>query len=388
MENTPKLPLEGVRILDLARLGPGPHSSQILADFGADIIKLEPPSRGGQELVVPDVIRRNTRSIRLNLKKPEGREVLEKLVASVDVVVEGFRPGVAARLGLDHDTLSKIKPDIISVSLSGFGQEGPYSQVVAHDLNYQGLTGILHMTGDVDGPPKIPGNAIADDAGGISAALSIVMALFHKERTGEGQYVDLAMVDTLLNMMLLQLNDVVETGRSPRRGQTTLSGESAYYNIYECKDGKYVSVAAFEPWFWANLCRLIGVEEFAAQQHVEPGSPDADAQIQKIRRVFRTRERDEWTEMLMFKDTCVTPILSLDEVMADRNHRQRGAILSGAELGEGFEDQVGILFRMSKTPGTLRRPAPAVGQDTRDVLSEIGYAASEIEALEREISTP
>jgi len=388
MENTPKLPLEGVRILDLARLGPGPHSSQILADFGADIIKLEPPSRGGQELVVPDVIRRNTRSIRLNLKKPEGREVLEKLVASVDVVVEGFRPGVAARLGLDHDTLSKIKPDIISVSLSGFGQEGPYSQVVAHDLNYQGLTGILHMTGDVDGPPKIPGNAIADDAGGISAALSIVMALFHKERTGEGQYVDLAMVDTLLNMMLLQLNDAVETGRSPRRGQTTLSGESAYYNIYECKDGKYLSVAAFEPWFWANLCRLIGVEEFAAQQHVKPGSPEADAQIQKLHRVFRTRERDEWTEMLMFKDTCVTPILSLDEVMADRNHRQRGAILSGTDLGEGFEDQVGILFRMSKTPGTLRRPAPAVGQDTRDVLSEIGYAASEIEALERAISTP
>ena len=388
MENTPKLPLEGVRILDLARLGPGPHSSQILADFGADIIKLEPPSKGGKELVVPDVIRRNTRSIRLNLKKPEGREVLEKLVASVDVVVEGFRPGVAARLGLDHGTLSKIKPDIICVSLSGFGQEGPYSQVVAHDLNYQGLTGILHMTGDVDGPPKIPGNAIADDAGGISAALSIVMALFHKERTGEGQYVDLAMVDTLLNMMLLQLNDAVETGRSPRRGQTTLSGESAYYNIYECKDGKYLSVGAFEPWFWANLCRLIGVGEFADHQYVKPGSPEAGAQIQKLRQVFRTRERDEWTEMLMFQDTCVTPVLSLDEVMADRNHRERGAILSGAELGEGFEDQVGILFRMSKTPGTLRRPAPAVGQDTRDVLAEIGYASSEIDALEQAISTP
>jgi len=356
MTTTPKLPLEGVRILDLARLGPGPHGSLILADFGADVIKLEPPSRGGKELVVPDVIRRNTRSIRLDLKKPEGREVLERLVAHVDVVVEGFRPGVARRLGLDYETLSRIKPDVICVSLSGFGQEGPYSQVVAHDLNYQSLSGIPHMTGDRDGPPQIPGNAIADDAGGISAALAIMMALFHKERTGEGQYVDLAMVDTLLNMMLLQLNETVETGRSPRRGETTLSGQSAYYNIYECKDGRYVSVGAFEPWFWARLCTLLGLEDDADRQDVEPGSTEAREQIERLRRVFRTRTRDEWTELLMFEDTCVTPVLALDEVMADRNHRERGAILAGRDLGEGFGDQVGLLFRMSRTPGSIRRP--------------------------------
>jgi crotonobetainyl-CoA:carnitine CoA-transferase CaiB-like acyl-CoA transferase len=388
MSTPSKLPLDGVRILDLARLGPGPHSSLILADFGADVIKLEPPSKGGKELVIPDVIRRNTRSIRLNLKKPEGRRVLERLVANVDVVVEGFRPGVARRLGLDYDTLSKIKADIICVSLSGFGQEGPYSEVVAHDLNYQSLAGIPHMTGHVDGPPQIPGNAIADDAGGISAALAIMIALFHKQRTGEGQYVDLAMVDTLLNMMLLQLNDTVETGRSPRRGQTPLSGESAYYNIYECRDGKYLSVGAFEPWFWAKLCTLLGVPEYAEQQHVKPGSPDAEAQLAKLREVFLTRDRDEWTRLLMFEDTCVTPVLSLDEVMADRNHRERGAILSGRELGEGFVDQVGVIFRLSGTPGSVRRPAPAVGQDTRDVLAEIGYDGPEIDALLEAITTP
>ena len=387
MSKKPTLPLDGVKILDLARLGPGPHCSQILADFGADIIKLEPPSGGGRELVVPDAIRRNTRSIRLNLKKPEGREVFEKLVASVDVVVEGFRPGVAKRLGLDYDALSKIKSDIICVSLSGFGQEGPYSQVVAHDLNYQGLAGILHMTGDVDAAPKIPGNAIADDAGGISAALSIMMALFHKERTGEGQYVDLAMVDTLLNMMLLQLNDTVVSGNSPRRGQTVLTGQWAYYNIYACKDGKYLTVGAFEPWFWANLCRLVGVDEFAERQH--PGSDEeAQAQIQKLREVFLSKDRDEWIEQLMFEETCVTPVLSLDEVVADRNHRSRGGILSGADLGEGFDDQVGMLYRMSKTPGSIRRPAPKVGQDTRDLLVELGFEESELDALEQAISTP
>ena len=388
MPKQPTLPLEGVRILDLARLGPGPHSSQILADFGADIIKLEPPSKGGKELVVPDVIRRNTRSIRLNLKKPEGREVFEKLVATVDVVVEGFRPGVAKRLSLDYEALSAIKGDIICVSLSGFGQEGPYSQVVAHDLNYQSLTGIPHMTGELDGPPQIPGNAIADDAGGISAALSIVMALFHKERTGEGQYVDLAMVDTLLNMMLLQLNDAQETGLSPRRGQTTLSGESAYYNIYECRDGKFLSVGAFEPWFWANLCRLVGAEELAERQAEKPGSTGARQQIEQLRAIFLSKDRDEWTELLMFEDTCVTPVLSLPEVMADRNHRARGAIIAGSDLGEGFVDQVGVLFRMSKTPASIRRPAPAVGQDTRDVLVELGYGDLEIDELEQSISTP
>ena len=386
MPRNPTLALEGVRILDLARLGPGPHSSQILADFGADIIKLEPPSKGGDELVVPDVIRRNTRSIRLNLKKPQGRDVLGKLVASVDVVVEGFRPGVAKRLGLDYDTLSAIKPDIICVSLSGFGQVGPYSQVVAHDLNYQSLAGIPHMTGNFDGPPQIPGNAIADDAGGISAALSIMMALFHKERSGQGQYVDLAMVDTLLNMMLLQLDDAHTTGNSPRRGQTVLTGQWAYYNIYECKDGKYLSVGTFEPWFWAKLCGLLGVEEFAERQHPDTES-EAQEQIRRLRTIFLTRDRDDWIDRLMFEDTCVTPVLSLDEVMTDRNHRERGAIVAGSELGEGFDDQVGVLFRMSKTPGSIRTPAPAIGQNTRDVLAELGYPESEIEALERAIST-
>ena len=385
MPPKPKLPLEGVKILDLARLGPGPHSSQILADFGAEIVKLEPPSQGGRELIVPDAIRRNTRSVRMNLKKPEARAVFEKLVASVDVVVEGFRPGVAKRLGLDYDTLAKLKPDVICVSLSGFGQEGPYSQIVAHDLNYQGLAGIPHMTGAADGPPRIPGLAIADDAGGISAALAIVMALFHKERTGEGQYVDLAMVDTLLNMMLLQLNEVVVSGSSPRRGETVLTGQFAFYNVYACRDGKHLSVAAFEPWFWAKLCGLLGVDAFAERQHPEPD--EAREQIEKLGEIFLTRDRDDWIAELMPEDTCVAPVLSLDEVMADRNHRARGAILAGEDLGPGFDDQVGVLFRMSKTPGSLRTPAPVVGQDTADVLRELGYAEPEIEALVETIST-
>lgn len=380
------LPLDGVKILDLARLGPGPHASQILGDFGADIIKVEPPSRGGIELTMPDVLRRNTRSMRLNLKKHEGRQVFEKLVQQVDVVVEGFRPGVADRLGMDYDTLSILKPDIICVSLSGLGQEGPYSQIAAHDLNYQSLAGIPHMTGDKSGPPKIPGNAIADDAGGISAALSIMIALFHKERTGEGQYVDFAMVDTLLNMMLLQLNEVTQSGDSPQRGETTLSGKYAFYNIYECADGKSVSLGTFEPWFWKKLCELIGVPEFADRQYPET-EQEAAAQKATLRDIFLTRERDEWVGLLMFEDTCVTPVLSLDEVMANRHHRERGAILAGSEIGAGFTDQVGMIYKLSKTPGSIRRQAPQTGADTADILREIGYADEAIAALQNAIST-
>ena len=379
MPEPPRLPLEGIRILDLARLGPGPHSSQILADFGAEIIKLEPPSKGGKELTMPRVIRRNTRSIILNLKSDEGREVFRKLVGAVDVVMEGFRPGVAKRLGVDYATLREFKPDIICVSLSGFGQDGPYSQVVGHDINYQAMAGILHLTGERNGPPRIPGNAIADDAGGIAAALSIAVALLARERTGVGQHVDMAMVDTLLTMMLLPVDECVETGVSPRRGETMLTGVFPFYNIYECKDGKYVSVGAIEPWFYENLCRLLGREDFIENQR--PEGPVCEERIQAFREIFRKKTRDEWIKELMNENTCVTPVYSLDEVADDPHFRARGSIVDVEAPGAGSKRQVGMLFKMSETPGSVRRPAPDVGQDTSTVLRELGYNDLEIEAL-------
>jgi crotonobetainyl-CoA:carnitine CoA-transferase CaiB-like acyl-CoA transferase len=374
-------PLAGIRILDLARLGPGPHSSQILGDFGAEVTTVEPPPKDPAALKMPRgaPIRRNTRSITLNLKQEAGREVFRKLVERSDVVVEGFRPGVAERLAIDHAALSLLKPDIICVSLSGFGQTGPYARVAGHDINYQAMAGILHLTGDRDGPPRIPGNAIADNAGGIAAALAILVAIIARDRTGVGQSVDVAMMDTLLTMMLLNLNQMVESGTSPGRGETLLTGAYPFYEVYECKDGKYVAVGAIEPWFYANLCRLLGREDFIEDQRAEGAVRDERFRV--FREIFREKTRDEWVDELMFEDTCVTPVYSLEEVAADPHLRERGSVLEAEGVDGGRKTQVGMLFGLSQTPGAIRRPPPEIGADTDTVLRELGYDESRIEAL-------
>ena len=380
-EKTQAGPLAGVRILDLARLGPGPHTSQILADLGAEVITVEPPAKGGKELKMPRgaPIRRNTRSITLNLKSEAGKAVLQRLVASVDVVMEGFRPGVAQRLGIDHASLQAIRPDIISLSLSGFGQTGPHSQVVGHDINYQGMAGILHLTGAKGETPRIPGNAIADNAGGISGALAIMVALFHRERSGVGQHVDMAMLDTLLTMMLLSVNQLVDSHVSPSRGETMLTGAFNFYNVYECQDGKYLSVGAIEPWFYANLCRLLEREDLIEDQRA--GGSVAETRIAIFREIFLQRPRDEWIGMLMHEETCVTPVYSLDEVVADDHFRRRGAIVDADCPFDGHKTQVGLLLQFSETPGAITKPPPTVGQDTHAVLAGVGYDESEIKAL-------
>jgi crotonobetainyl-CoA:carnitine CoA-transferase CaiB-like acyl-CoA transferase len=379
--------LAGIRILDLARLGPGPHCAQILGDFGADVIKVEEPGpgegrRAGRMLRIPGdaPIRRNSRSIGLNLRTDEGREVFYKLAASADAIMEGFRPGVAKRLGIDYETVRQHRPDIVYASLSGFGQDGPYSGYVGHDVNYQALAGMLGLTGRPGSRPAIPGNAVADNAGGISAALAIAIALLSRERSGAGQYVDVSMVDTLLTMMFLTIDQYVSTGEVPGRGDTMLTGRYPWYDVYETKDGKYISVGAVEPWFYENLCRLLGREDFAGDQYAEGERRQEifDAFVS----VFRSKTRDEWVEVLMPGETCAAPVYDVDEVVRDPHLQQRGSILRGETAGAGMRDQVGMLVKFSKTPGSIRSRGPELGENTADLLGELGYDEPAISALE------
>ena len=381
--------LEGIRIIDMARLGPGPHCSQILADMGADVIRVEAPDpkegpRAGRMIKLPGdaAIRRNSRSISLNLKTEEGKQVFFELAATADVITEGFRPGVVKRLGVDYDAVKAVRPQIVYASLSGYGQEGPYSSYVGHDINYQGITGMLDMTGERDGPPMIPGNTIADNAGGgMNAAISILAALLSRERTGAGQYIDMAMVDGLVTMMFFPIEEHLTTGAVPHRSGTITTGLYPWYSIYETKDGKYVSVGAIEPWFYENLCRLLELEELIPHQYGD------DAKQEEVFAAFRekflTKTRDEWVELLMPGETCVGPVLAIDEVVKDPHLRHREMIVDVEEEGGGTRTQVGVMAKLSETPGTIRTPGPEVGQHTPEILSELGYDEPAIEALRR-----
>ena len=366
-------PLDGVRVLDLAPLGPGPHCTQILADLGAAVIKIEQPGAGegkreGRIIKLPAnaAIRRNARTLALNLKAEAGRRVLHQLVATSDIVIEGFRPGVVKRLGADYETMRTLKPDIIYASLSGYGQDGPYAACVGHDINYQGVAGILSMTGRNDGPPVIPGNAIADNAGGgLNAVIGILTALLVRERTGAGQYIDMAMVDGLVTMMFLPIDEYLTTGNVPHRGETLLTGQYPWYNVYETKDGKYISVGAIEPWFYENLCRCLGRDDLIEHQYAE--GDQRDEIFAAFSEIFRSKSRDEWVAELMPAETCVAPVLAIDEVAQDPHLRHRQLIVE-----TGSRKQVGAMVKLSETPASVPAPRQTV-DDTYDVLRELGY---------------
>ncbi|MCH8815703.1 MAG: CoA transferase [Chloroflexi bacterium] len=371
----------------MARLGPGPHCSRILADLGADVIRVEEPGQGqgrraGRMIRFPGnaAIRRNSRSIGLNLKSEQGVDVFRRLAKTADVITDGFRPGVAKRLGVDYDAIKAIKPDIIYCAMTGYGQTGPYSDYVGHDINYQGLTGMMDMTGQADGPPTIPGSAIADNAGGgMNAAIGILTALLAKERSGVGQYIDMAMVDGVTSLLYLTIDDHFVNGTKPRRGETLLTGLYPWYNVYQTADGKYLTVGAIEPWFYENLCRILGREDFIPDQYAE--GERREEIFTAFRETFRTKTRDEWTNELMPAETCVAPVLSIAEAAADPHLRERGMIVDIDDPEKGRHRQVGVMVKLSETPGEIRSTGPEVGANTTEIMTDLGYSAGEVETL-------
>jgi len=383
--------LEGIKIIDLTRLGPGPYCTMLLADMGADVIKVE--AGGGRAAQVIETMDaeveerrrafnaegRNKRSIVLNLKMGGAREVFYKLVKDSDVVIEEFRPGVLKRLGADYDTISKINPGIILCSITGYGQDGPYAQVPGHDINYMSTAGAQSMIGPRGGPPVMTFNLIGDYSGGsMQAALGITLALIARERTGRGQHVDISMTDGIISLMHGEAAGYFDTGRVPARGDLLSIGGAPFYGVYETKDGKYVSIAALEPWFYANLCELLGREDLLPYEWDAAKWDELSAEFRKI---FRTKTRDEWVELLRQKDVCVAPVNSVNEVFEDPQVVQREMAVEIEHPTLGRVKQVGIGIKLSDTPGAVRSVAPKPGQHTDEILMGLGYTGENVAEL-------
>lgn len=387
-------PLEGIKILDLTRLLPGPYGTMLLGDLGAEVIKIEEPERGDYARWNPPqingvgsrhlLLNRNKKSLTLNLKAPEGKAVLRRMVEQgADVLIEQFRPGVMERLGVGYKDLEKVNPRIIYCSLTGYGQDGPYRDLAGHDLNYIGIAGVLGLTGQKGGSPVIPGIQIADlIGGGLYAVIGILSALMARQKTGRGQYVDISMLDGVVSLLPDSAALYFAEGKAPRAGERRLGGGLPQYQVYQTQDGKYLAVGALEEKFWANLSRLIGRPEWAEKipRELEPRCEE----IQKeMARLFKTKTQKEWLDLLMHEDTCVTAVQSLDEVFADPQVRSRQMLVETTHPKAGRVRQIGVPIKFSETPGEIRMPAPEIGEHTEEILGELGFAQEDIDRLRK-----
>lgn len=378
--------LKGIHVLDLSRHAPGPYCTMLLADLGADVVVVEAPQgvtrQVGDEMGVGDRTKaflpmgRNKRSIALDLKDPAAREACLRLAERADVVVEGFRPGVAARLGVDYESVRKRNPAVVYCAISGYGQTGPYANLPGHDLNYISVSGALGMIGWPGQPPAIPINVLADFAGGgLFAAFSILAAVVSRQRTGTGQYIDMAMSDGTMSLACLAASDYYSSGDPPRPGEYYLNGAYPCYNVYETRDGRWLSLACMEPWFWKNLCELFGCEQYTEHQFNADKFPEI---LELLRRRFREKDRDVWFAELSARDICATPVYGLEEALEDPHNRSRGMVTTLEHPKYGTIPQIGVAPKFSATPGRVRTLAPTPGENTREVLLEAGFSEQDI----------
>ncbi len=371
------LALGQLRILDLSRQLPGPFCSMLLADLGADVIVIAAPN-DPMGVGIP-LVSRNKRNMTLNLKEPEGKAIFRRLAAEADVVLEGFRPGVAARLGIDYESLCALNPRVIYCSLSGYGQDGPYRDRVGHDINYLGYAGVLDLVGAAGGPPVIPGVQIADIGGGaLMAAIGILAAAIARQETGRGQLVDVAMLDGSFAWNVFHVMLHLVTGQVPQRGRTRLTGHHPCYAIYETRDGRHLTIGALEPHFWATLCRHFGREEFIETQYAEGAK--REEMFAFFRDAFRQKTLAQWLAELGDKDVCIGPVNTLAEALVDPQVRHRQMAVE-VDTPSGRQTALGTPIKLSDTPATVRTPPPGFGEHTDRILAELGYGADAIADL-------